>query len=76
MKVQEIGVSEAKTQFSELLKQVSRGRTYRITRRGKPIAELRPIQQAQPHPRFGAHRGRIVMREDFDDPLPEFKKYT
>lgn len=76
MDIEEIGAFEAKTRLSELLERVSRGHVYRITRRGKPIAELRPIAQAPQHPRFGSDRGRVVIREDFDAPLPEFDKYT
>ena len=71
----EIGAFEAKTRLSELLEQVSRGRTYRITRRGKPIAELRPIAAAETRPVFGADRGRIAMSDDFDAPIADMKGY-
>jgi prevent-host-death family protein len=71
----EIGAFEAKTRLSELLEQVSRGRTYRITRRGKPIAELRPIATAETRPVFGADRGRIAMSDDFDAPIGDMKAY-
>ena len=37
-----IGAYEAKTRFSELLRQVSKGHTVEITRRGKSIARLVP----------------------------------
>jgi prevent-host-death family protein len=73
--IHEIGAFEAKTRLSELLERVSRGQVYRITRRGKPIAELRPIRQPARRPRFGEDRGRIIMRRDFDAPLDDFKKY-
>ena len=42
MKPESIGAFEAKTRLSELLEQVGQGRVFRITRRGRPIAELRP----------------------------------
>ncbi len=76
MEVHEIGAFEAKTRLSELLERVRQGHVYRITRRGKPIAELRPIAQTTRRPRFGADRGRIVIHDDFDAPLPEFDEYT
>ncbi len=76
MDIVEIGAFAAKTRLSELLNRVERGQVYRITRRGKPVAELRPIEKAPKRPQFGANHGRIVMRDDFDAPLPEFKKYT
>lgn len=76
MTVEEIGAFDAKTRLSELLQRVERGQVYRITRRGRPIAELRPIAETRRRPVFGANRGRIVVRDDFDAPLPEFAKYT
>ena len=39
----EIGSSEAKTKFSELLRRVQGGAHYTITLRGKPVAELVPV---------------------------------
>ncbi len=41
--MREVGAFEAKTHLSELLAVVEAGETIRITRRGKPVAELRPI---------------------------------
>jgi prevent-host-death family protein len=34
---------EAKAKLSEILRKVARGRTIRISRRGEPIAEIRPV---------------------------------
>ena len=41
--MREVGAFEAKTHLSELLAAVEAGETVRITRRGKPVAELRPV---------------------------------
>ena len=75
MNVTDIGAFEAKTRLSELLEQVSKGRVFRITRRGTPVAELRPVSTAHKRPRFGSDRRRAVMSRDFDAPLPEFDPY-
>ena len=75
MDSEDIGAFEAKTRLSELLDNVSRGRAYRITKRGKPIAELRPITTGAGRPTFGADRGRVVMSEDFEAPVPSLKPY-
>jgi prevent-host-death family protein len=75
MPPEEIGVFEAKTRLSELLDRVREGRVYRITKRGKPVAELRPIRDAGRRPRFAADRGRLVIRADFEAPIPEFDAY-
>ena len=75
MKPKEIGAFEAKTRLSELLDRVGQGEVYVITKRGRPIAELRPT--APPvRLQFGADAGRITIRDDFDAPLPDFADYT
>lgn len=76
MQVTDIGAFEAKTRLSELLEQVSKGRVFRITRRGKPVAELRPLTTSRKRPTFGSDPGRVRMSRDFDAPLPEFGPYT
>jgi prevent-host-death family protein len=40
----EIGAFEAKTHLSRLLNEVARGETIVITRHGRPIARLAPIE--------------------------------
>ena len=42
----EVGAFEAKTHLSALLERVSQGQEVLIRRRGKPVAKLVPIQQA------------------------------
>ena len=76
MEVTDIGAFEAKTRLSELLEQVSKGRVFRITRRGTPVAELRPVSAPGKRPTFGSDRGRVVMSRDFEAPLPDFDPYT
>lgn len=44
MGITEIEAFEAKTRLSELLDRVARGETYCVTKRGKPVAELRQRQ--------------------------------
>ena len=36
---------EAKAKLSEILRKVARGKTIRISRRGEPIAEIRPLRR-------------------------------
>jgi prevent-host-death family protein len=75
MKTQKIGAFQAKTHLSALLERVDRGQVFVITRRGRAVAELRPVSQAAGL-RFGADAGTITMAEDFDAPLDEFRDYT
>ncbi len=75
MGTEDIGVTAAKARLSELLRDVRRGRVYRITKRGRPIAELSPIPAGIGCPSFGADRGRVVMSDDFEAPVPSLKPY-
>jgi prevent-host-death family protein len=72
MKVTNVGAFEAKTRLSELLDQVERGQVVRITKRGRPVAELRPIAATPSRLQFGVDQGRIRIEHNFDAPLPEF----
>ncbi|MGH9373229.1 MAG: type II toxin-antitoxin system Phd/YefM family antitoxin [Vicinamibacterales bacterium] len=75
MKSQVIGAFEAKTRLSELLDRVDKGQVYVITKRGRPVAELRPAPR-RARLQFGTDAGRITIREDFDDRIPDFADYT
>ena len=70
-----IGAFDAKTRLSERLEQVSRGGTFVFTRRGRPVAELRPVAAEVAKVRFGCDAGRIVIGADFDAPLPDMAEY-
>ena len=59
----EIGIFEAKTHFSQVMEACERGADYIITRRGKPVAKITPIQQEP----------KMTRREAFEQ-LMEFRK--
>ena len=42
-----LSVYEAKTHFSEVIRQVRQGRTITISYRGEPVAEIRPAQKSE-----------------------------
>jgi prevent-host-death family protein len=65
-----VGVHEAKTHLSRLLEDVAAGEQVVITRRGEPVASLVPPPRSEPR-QLGVDRGRFVVPEDFDDPLPD-----
>ncbi|MPY89051.1 MAG: type II toxin-antitoxin system prevent-host-death family antitoxin [Luteitalea sp.] len=75
MKPKEIGAFEAKTRLSELLDRVDKGEVYVITKRGRPVAELRPATR-RARLQFGCDAGRITIREDFEAAIPDFEDYT
>jgi prevent-host-death family protein len=65
-----VGVHEAKTHLSRLLEDVAAGEEVVITRRGEEVACLVPARRSSGR-RLGVDRGRFVVPEDFDDPLPD-----
>ena len=70
-----IGSFEAKTHLSELLEKVKAGQTFTITKRGKPVARLAPIEPDPAQSLVGWYQGKMVISEDFDAPLDDFKGY-
>jgi prevent-host-death family protein len=66
----EVGVHEAKTTLSDLLRRVSEGEEVVITRSGEPVARLVPVQRRAPRT-LGRDAGLFEVPADFDEPLPE-----
>ena len=65
-----VGVHEAKTRLSELLRQVDAGGSVEILRNGIVVARLVPPERPDRR-RFGLDRGRFVVPDDFDAPLDD-----
>lgn len=65
-----VNIHEAKTHLSRLLALVEAGEVITIARAGKPIARLTTVVDRPPDRVPGDDV--IVMRADFDDPIPEF----
>lgn len=67
----EVNTHEAKTHLSRLLKRVAAGEEITIASRGNPVARLIPIRPKESSRLFGMFRGKFVVPEDFDAPLPD-----
>ena len=65
-----VNVHEAKTHLSRLLKRVAAGEEVIIAKAGKPVARLTPVANPSERRILGADKGRFVVPEDFNDPLP------
>ena len=74
---------EKPTELSKLLRQTRAGKSFIITQRGTPVAELRPIEnegsrageRANQTSKRGDMKGKIWMAEDFCEPLEEMREY-
>ena len=75
MSLTHIGALEARPHLSQILERVRPGRTYYITKRGTPVAELRPCVARAHHLSFGCDKGRVAVRADFDAPLLNTPEY-
>ena len=67
----EVGVHEAKTNLSELLRRVAAGEEVIITRGGTPVARLVPPLGHRRRRQLGFDRDVVTVPDDFDDPLPD-----
>ena len=64
-----VSVHEAKAHLSRLLRWAAAGEEVVITRSGRPMVRLVPIEEDRPV--FGVDEGRFVVPDDFDAPLDE-----
>ncbi len=76
MKPQEIGLFDTKTHLSEIIEKVQQGQRFVITKRGRPVAELRPLErQHRPLERGCLRNEGYWMAPDFDDTPEDFGEY-
>ena len=67
--MKQVGVFDGKTHFSALVEDAERGETIIVTRKGKPVAQIVPIESVKPR-EFGFDDGLGYIADDFDAPLP------
>jgi prevent-host-death family protein len=65
-----VNTHEAKTNFSQLLRQVQAGEEIVIAKSGTPVARLVPIVHDVITRSPGSAKGKVVLAGDFDAPLP------
>jgi len=66
----EIGAYEAKTHLPALLERVARGERFTITKHGRPIARLVPVERTGPDRRREAIERLKVFREGLTLDVP------
>lgn len=69
-------IHAAKTHLSRLIKRVERGEEIVIARAGKPVARLVPAEPKPAPIELGSERGKIIISDDFDEPLSEDFLFT
>lgn len=66
-----INIHEAKTHLSRIVDDVAAGAEVIIAKAGKPMARLSPIAPVVRPKKFGLLKGRIVVPDDFNEPLSD-----
>jgi prevent-host-death family protein len=67
-----VNIHQAKTNLSRLLSRVELGEEIVISNRGLPIAKLVPFRTSlDRRSSLGQDRGKFVLPDDFNAPLPE-----
>ncbi|MFB2916886.1 MULTISPECIES: type II toxin-antitoxin system Phd/YefM family antitoxin [Aerosakkonema] len=67
-----VNIHQAQTNLSRLLSRVELGEEIIISNQGIPIAKLVPFRTlSNRRASLGEDRGRFIVPEDFNDPLPK-----
>lgn len=64
-------ITEAKAQFSRLLRRVAAGEEITLTKRGVPVGRLVPVEAPRGKRWLGFYGDKIKIPDDFDAPLPD-----
>ena len=62
---------EAKSNLSQLVDRAASGEEIIIGKNGKPMAKLVPLPRPGTRRKPGGWKGKVVIRKDFDEPLPD-----
>jgi antitoxin (DNA-binding transcriptional repressor) of toxin-antitoxin stability system len=75
--MQQISITEASEQLSQLIDAALAGEEIIIIREHHPVVKLTPVVSLpKRYPaKAGSAKGLVWMSDDFDEPLEEFKEY-
>ena len=71
-----VELKEAAGRLAELIDEVASGEEVVIRRDDGATFKIIPVAPMPPFPKFGSAKGRVKMREDFDEPLEDFRAYA
>jgi antitoxin (DNA-binding transcriptional repressor) of toxin-antitoxin stability system len=75
--MQQISVAEASKQLAQLVDAALNGEDIVIIKDAQLAVKLNSVQRmpVKQRPKFGSAKGLLVMSDDFDDPLEDFREY-
>jgi prevent-host-death family protein len=71
MSTKHVSLAEADGHLAELIDAASRGDEIVIETEGKPAVKLVLVKPMRTQRELGVYRGKIRMRDDFNEPLPD-----
>ena len=71
----QVNIHEAKTNLSKLIEKVLHGEDVIIKKSNKPIVKLVMIDELKNNRKLGSAKGQVIIADDFDEPLKDFKDY-
>ena len=75
--MQQINLAEAFKNLPELIEAVLKGEEIAIAKDGQPVAKLVPVSPVKKRwpAKAGSAKGQVIISDDFDEPLEDFKEY-
>lgn len=70
-----VGIGEAKTNFSKLVRRAEAGEEIVVRRGREPVARIMPLKKRGGARGFGSMKGEVRIGKDFDEPLEDFADY-
>ena len=67
----EVGIHEAKTKLSKLIPAALSGEEVIITKAGRPLVKLVPVESYSSTRPLGAYAGKVKFHGDILEPMPE-----
>ncbi|MBE9146939.1 type II toxin-antitoxin system Phd/YefM family antitoxin [Planktothrix mougeotii] len=72
----QVNLQEAETKLAELIEEAASGGEVVITRSDGAAFLIVPLVGAGSIPKFGSAKGKVIMSDDFDEPLADFEEYA
>jgi prevent-host-death family protein len=71
----QVNIHEAKTNLSKLIEKVLNGEDVIIKKSNKPIVKLVMVDELKYKRKLGSAKGQVIIADNFDEPLEDFKDY-
>jgi prevent-host-death family protein len=71
----QVNIHDAKTNLSKLIDKVLKGESVIIAKSNKPIVKLVMVDELKNKRKLGSAKGQVIIGDNFDEPLEDFKDY-